>query len=169
MKRMIAVMCIALAGCVSPPKVDMALQQINEYGTTSSAEAERGAISWESRYIRLFEIAAGIENQILRSGYRKGYSDIIPVARRFDAQQITRQEFDDARRGLRLSMEAIDDEARRVQAAQAQARNAQIEQAQREYQARQNQIYQEQMRAITRPQTNCTSSIYGNTMQTNCR
>lgn len=169
MRKLLVIIALALSACATQPRVDAALQQINDYGITSQAEAEYGVITWESRYLRLFEIAAGIENQILRSGFRKAYSEFIPIARRFDAKQISPQDFEDARRGIKLTLEATMDEARRVQAAQSQARNAAIAQSIKEGQERQNQIMQDTQRSLMRQQTNCTSDIYGNTVQTTCR
>jgi hypothetical protein len=169
MKKLILIALLALSGCVTQPRVDPAFEAISQYGQESATQAEAGNITWESRYIRLFELAAGIQHPMIRNGYRLAYNEMIATARKFDLQQMSKDDFSDARRRTSLRVESVLDSARREQA-QAQAQyNADMAQILRDGQAQQNVIYQQQMQQYTKPQTNCTSTLYGNTVQTNCR
>jgi hypothetical protein len=170
MKKLILIAAIVLSGCATQQKIDPAFQALTEWTKTSLPQAESGQITWETRYTKGFELAAGIQNTTVRSGIRQAYSDMIPIARRFDSKQITSGEFQDIRRSTSLKIEATLNAANMEQArAQAQY-NADMLQILQNNQAQQNAIYQQQMQQIQNNKTtNCTSNIYGNTVQTSCR
>ena len=170
MRKMLLIALLALAGCASQPTVDQAYVSMSQYAKESIPQAQVGAITWESRYVRLFELSAGIQNPILRNGHRLAYNDMIPTARRFDAHQISNEEFEDARRRASLRLEAAFDAARQEQAQMQAQQSAAMLQIFQNNQAQQNANYQQQMQQIQNNRlVNCTSNVYGNTVQTNCR
>lgn len=169
MKKLILIAFIALAGCAVQPKIDQAYEATMQYAQESELQAQSGAITWETRYSRLFSMSAGIKTPTVRAGYQAAYNDMIPVARKFDTNQISKEEFADYRRNTSLRISAALDAYGRQQAAAQAQYNADMAQILRDGQAQQNAIYQQQMQQYTKPQTNCTSTLYGNTVQTNCR
>lgn len=168
MKKLIFIAALVLAGCASQPKVDPGLQTMMDWNKASNAQAESGQMTWEQRFIKSFELAGAIQNPTLRNGFRQSYLEMIPIARKYDAKQMSKAEFEDARRASAMKVEAAFDASNR-EAAKAKAEyNADMAKILQNNQQQQNQIYQQQMKNMNRPQTSCTSSIYGNTVQTNC-
>ena len=174
MKKIICIMSVVLAACAAQPRVDQAYVNAMNYGRESDLQAEAGLITWEARYTRLFELSGGIQSPTVRQGYQAAYNEMIPVARKFDAKQISANDFSDARRNNWMRLEATTDAYRREGAAAQERQNAEVQKMLQNTQQQQNLIYQQQMQQLEqrrnerKQQTNCTSNIYGNTVQTNC-
>ena len=158
MKSIVAIsLALALSGCAYQAQNDFM-----KWRDTTKAAAQRGEVKWSDYYIEGFNRLEPLVNQPGVRSSRRAFAELIPVAQKYEAGQITKEEFENAKR---MASVARDDGA-----------NQEYAEAQRQ-QAVQNQninnallmMQAAQPKPIQQTTTSCSSYKLGNTVQTDCR
>ena len=156
MKKMVAMaLVLALSGCANQAKNDFV-----QWRDATQSAAKRGEVKWSDFYIEAFTRLGQISNQPGVMSARRGFAELIPISQKYEAGQITREEFDNARRMASVtSDERANQEYAEVQRQQAiQSQN--INNAMLMMRAAQPKP--------APPPVSCSSYKLGNTVQTDC-
>jgi len=171
MKKLLATMaaCIALTGCVTTQENQLAKNHATRLDLELSSlhtKLERGEISQTKFYELAYQRSLENNKAPYVNRYRLYLAEMVPVARQFDAGQISRAQFEDETRKQKAAM--ISDMEREKQSLAAQ-RDAQQAAAMR------NLAISQQLMNMNRPQPpafapqiNCRSTAHGGTVYTNC-
>lgn len=159
-----------LAGCETMPQrqPDPRFVEAMEWRSNARQQAQAGVMKWSDFYIGAHERSATLPNSPLGALDLQILSELIPVARRYEAGEITKEQFEDAQRmaGARFRAESArmqqeDEAARRAAATQMLANQPRI-------QPNTVPTYQMPVPQRRRP-TNCTSYVSGGQLITNCQ
>lgn len=106
-----------LAGCATAPQQNPEVTAFFSWVNVTQPRAMAGEIKFSDFYTQAYDRVAATRVPD-KAMMMKAYADLIPIARRYEAGQISRAEFDDARRAAQTSV-----------AQQSQAAQTQMEQA----------------------------------------
>ncbi len=86
-----------LAACASPQQ-QAEVSSFHQWRTANFSLAQSGAIPWSSYYSGLWERMSRLPPDPMKPHMMAVAAELIPIARRYEAGQITKEQFDDARR-----------------------------------------------------------------------
>lgn len=169
MKIALLLSVVLLAGCAAPPQQDPRFADAMAWRQSAREQAAKGDMPWSRFYIEAYDRMA----QLPASGHialdMQILSEMVPIARQYEARQITKEQFQDAQRmaGARFRegsarLDREDDAERRRAAVQIlSTRPAYIPPAQAP-------AYQMPVPQPSQP-INCNSYTSGGQVITNCR
>lgn len=164
MKKLLATMaaCIALTGCVTMQENQLAReheQRLDMELARLSKQKDTGEITQTKFFESAYQKTLENNKAPYVNRYRLYLAEMVPVARQFDAGQISKAQFEDEMRKQKAAM--ISDMEREKQNLAAQ-RDAQQAAAMR------NLAISQQLMNMNRPQIKCRSSTFGGVTTTNC-
>ena len=152
----ISVFILLLTACASPQQ-QAQVAEFNSWLTNRNAQAMAGQVMWSVYYSELWSRVSQQPNNPPKLTIMATAAELIPIARSYEAGQITKEQFHDTRR---IIYSRSNQEQQKVQQRQQSINDAQAEQLYRIG----NQVIQPR-----NPTTNCLTTRVGpNTLSTNC-
>jgi hypothetical protein len=152
----ISVFILLLTACASPQQ-QAQVAEFNSWLTNRNAQAMTGQVMWSVYYSELWSRVSQQPNNPQKLTIMATAAELIPIARSYEAGQITKEQFHDTRR---IIYSRSNQEQQKVQQRQQSINDAQAEQLYRIG----NQVMQPR-----NPTTNCLTTRVGpNTLSTNC-
>lgn len=102
MKRLLLLLCLIVTACATP---DPKTQEFVAWQQTEMARAEAGQVPWGMYYARTYDRLLDLPVSAQRNTMLRAVSDLIPVARQYDARKISKEQLDDARRAANLHVQ----------------------------------------------------------------
>jgi hypothetical protein len=150
------VMVLFLTACASPQQKAQ-IAEFKSWQTSRLAQAKIGQVQWSVYYAELWTRLSQMPDDPQKPQMMATTAELIPLARRYEAGQISKDQFEDSRRIL---VSRASQEQQTIQQRQQAINDAQAEQLYRLG----NQIMQPR-----NPTTNClTTKVGPNTLSTNC-
>jgi hypothetical protein len=141
-----------IAGCANPK-----VQEVQAYSAYAKQQAEAGNMSWTEFYTSMYDKTLTLPSSNSRNAALKGYAELIPIGRQYDAKQISKNQFEDARR---MVITRVDSEV----AANQDRDRKELGRSFADMMDRQAADRQRQQRSTT----TCNTSVYGNNATTTC-
>jgi len=150
------VLVFFITACASPQQ-QAQVAEFNSWLTNRNAQAMAGQVMWSVYYSELWNRVNQQPNNPQKLTIMATAAELIPIARSYEAGQITKEQFHDTRR---IIYSRSNQEQQKVQQRQQSINDAQAEQLYRIG----NQVMQPR-----NPTTNCLTTRVGpNTLSTNC-
>lgn len=107
MKRIVVLAAaLFISGCATVPQADPQAEQFITWAQTMADRAEAGEIKHSDYYTEAYNRLAAIsDNRTDKLLLQRGYAELIPKARAYERGEITREQFDDARRMARVQQQ----------------------------------------------------------------
>jgi PBP1b-binding outer membrane lipoprotein LpoB len=164
MMRTILLTALLLAGCASQPASDPRVSEFEQWRESAHAQVKQGKMTWLAYYLGSYDRLNTMPQTKGTAAHLKTLSQLIPIARKYDAGELTYDQFSDARRIVLANLNANITE---IEAAQQEAREAAALDAIRSS-APALRPYQPAVPAPSQP-VNCTSTVSGSLVTTTCR
>ena len=156
MKKLIIIFFVLLlTACASPERAKY--EEFQRWRSINQQQAQSGALKWSSfysdAYYRMSQFSPNPEKALAE----RMMAEMIPIARKYEAGEMTKQAFEDIQRLVLTKYQSINQN------------NQQIQQQINDIQAQ--QLYQlgNQIMQPRNPTTNCLTTRVGpNTLSTNC-
>jgi hypothetical protein len=165
-----ALLAIALVGCAAPTPYEAITKYNNENGPKIATGEIKRTVYYQELLSLIYKTPDSSPVKIPDIRY---FSQLIPLARQLESGELTKDQFDDKKRNLYLQYQvdrkqALRDEDDRDRTINLQAYGAlaQMKQSQAANPAPQLPL---PYMLPTNQGTNCTSTVYGNQVNTNCR
>jgi hypothetical protein len=145
-----------LTACASPQQKAQ-IAEFYSWESKRQAQAKAGQVPWSSYYTELWTRLNQMPNDPQKPLAMSTAAELIPIARSYEAGQITKEQFEDSRR---IIVSRTNQERQIMQLQQKAVDDAQAE-----------QLYKlgNQMMQPRNPTTNCLTTRVGpNTLRTNC-
>lgn len=97
-RRILSITALALMVACASPQQQAEIAAFHQWRTTSFSLAQSGAIPWSSYYTGLWERMGRLPSDPMKPHVMAATAEMIPIARRYEAGQMTKEQFDDARR-----------------------------------------------------------------------
>jgi len=150
------VMALVLTACASPQQKAQ-IAEFYSWQANRQAQAKAGQVQWSVYYTELWTRLSQMPDDPQKPQIMATTAELIPIARRFEAGQMTKEQFEDSRR---IIISRSRQEQQTIQQRQQAINDAQAEQLYRIG----NQIMQPR-----NPTTNCLTTRVGpNSLSTNC-
>ena len=150
------VLAFFITACASPQQ-QAQVAEFRSWQASRQAQARAGQVQWSVYYSELWSRMNQLPNDPQKPLMMATTAELIPIARRYEAGQITKEQFEDTRR---IIISRTNQEQQNIQQRQQSINDAQAEQLYRIG----NQVMQPR-----NPTTNClTTRIAPNTLSTNC-
>ena len=154
------VLAFLMNACASPQQKAQ-MTEFEQWRTNRQAQVKAGQVLYSVYYTELWSRINQLPNDPQKPLMLATTAELIPLARRFEAGQITKEQFEDSRR---IVISRSSQEQQNVQQRQQAINDAQAEQLYRIG----NQVMQP--RTPVNPTTNCISTRIGpDQVSTNCR
>lgn len=128
MKNIIFIIAaVLLSACATPP--DPRVVGYMQWNTENAARATRGEIKFSDFYAESFERGSALPGNPYLTIRMRTLSDLIPIARKYESGEITKEQFADVRRSAAANAQAANDGVQQAMQAQKQAADAQISQS----------------------------------------
>jgi hypothetical protein len=145
-----------LNACASPQQ-QAQVAEFKNWQASRQAQARAGQVQWSMYYSELWSRMSNLPNDPQKPLMMATTAELIPIARSYEAGQITKEQFEDTRR---IIISRTNQEQQNIQQRQQSINDAQAEQLYRIG----NQVMQPR-----NPTTNCLTTRVGpNTLSTNC-
>jgi hypothetical protein len=154
------VLAFLLNACASPQQKAQ-MTEFEQWRTSRHAQAKAGQVQWSVYYTELWSRMNQLPKNPQMPLWMATTAELIPIARRFEAGQITKEQFEDLRR---IIISRTNQEQQIIQQSQQAINDAQAERLYR--------IGNQLMQPVTpvNPTTNCISTRIGpDQVRTNCR
>lgn len=152
----VSIFVLLLTACASPQQ-QAQVAEFNSWLSNRNAQAMAGQIKWSVYYSELYSRVSQHSNNPQKPMIMATAAELIPIARSYEAGQITKEQFHDTRR---IIYSRTNQEQQNAQQRQQSINDAQAEQLYRIG----NQVMQPR-----NPTTNCLTTRVGpNTLSTNC-
>lgn len=99
MKNLILMACLLLLAC-STPAVDPRIAEFQHWRDSSLLSAKSGNLKWTDYYMEYYSRLQGHPESAYRTLDMQAMSELIPVARQYDAGELSGDQFDDIRRSV---------------------------------------------------------------------
>ena len=150
------VLAFFITACASPQQ-QAQVAEFRSWQASRQAQARAGQVQWSVYYSELWGRMSQLPNDPQKPLMMATTAELIPIARRYEAGQITKEQFEDTRR---IIISRTNQEQQNIQQRQQSINDAQAEQLYRIG----NQVMQPR-----NPTTNCLTTRVGpNTLSTNC-
>jgi hypothetical protein len=150
------VLAFFITACASPQQ-QAQVAEFRSWQASRQAQARAGQVQWSVYYSELWGRMNQLPNDPQKPLMMATTAELIPIARRYEAGQITKEQFEDTRR---IIISRTSQEQQNIQQRQQSINDAQAEQLYRIG----NQVMQPR-----NPTTNCLTTRVGpNTLSTNC-
>jgi hypothetical protein len=150
------VLAFFITACASPQQ-QAQVAEFRSWQASRQAQARAGQVQWSVYYSELWSRMNQLPNDPQKPLMMATTAELIPIARRYEAGQITKEQFEDTRR---IIISRTNQEQQNIQQRQQSINDAQAEQLYRIG----NQVMQPR-----NPTTNCLTTRVGpNTLSTNC-
>jgi hypothetical protein len=150
------VLALFITACASPQQ-QAQVAEFRSWQASRQAQARAGQVQWSVYYSELWGRMNQLPNDPQKPLMMATTAELIPIARRYEAGQITKEQFEDTRR---IIISRTNQEQQNIQQRQQSINDAQAEQLYRIG----NQVMQPR-----NPTTNCLTTRVGpNTLSTNC-
>lgn len=159
MYRIVFTLALAflVTACASPQQ-QAQITEFKSWQASRQAQARAGQVQWSIYYTELWSRINQLPNDPQKPLMMATTAELIPIARRYEAGQITKEQFEDTRR---IIISRTSQEQQNIQQRQQAINDAQAEQLYRIG----NQVIQP-----NNTSTNCVSTrIAPNQVNTNCR
>lgn len=157
----LALVLICLLNACASPQQKAQQAEFHQWRTSRQAQARAGQIQWSVYYTELWSRINQLPNEPQKPLMLATTAELIPLARRYEAGQITKDQFEDTRR---IIISRSNQEQQNIQQRQQAINDGQAEQLFRIG----NQAMQP--RTPVNPSTNCISTRIGpDQVSTNCR
>lgn len=95
----VAIAFAVLAGCASTREGNPQAEQFKAWAQATLASAESGQIKYSDYYAEAYDRLAAInDSDPQKLSLQRGFAELVPVARAFEAGAITKEQFADIRR-----------------------------------------------------------------------
>lgn len=174
MRAIILAIVVVLAGCETMPQQqgpDPRFVEVMQWRKEAMQQAREGKMKWSDFYIGAFERTSTLPNTPLGAVDLQLLSELIKISRKYEAGEITAEQFSDARRDAAVRFRAASAQLEQQQEAENEARRRaaiQMLGSRPAYQPYQLQPYQ-MPNSPPSPPTNCTSYVSGGQLITNCQ
>ena len=151
----ISFFALLLTACLSPERARF--EEFQRWRSFNQQQAQAGAISWTSFYTEAYYRMNSFSPNPEKALAERMVAEMIPIARRYESGEMTKQAFEDIQRLVLTKYQSINQN------------NQQIQQQINDIQAQ--QLYQigNQILQPRNPTTNCLTTRVGpNTLSTNC-
>jgi hypothetical protein len=164
MKKLVLAVALtsALIGCSTAPKVDPLVTAVIEWRETKRPLVDAGGMRWSDYLIGLYDRYSKLQGDELAVIEMGTISGLIKDARRYEAGELTKDQFDDIRR--EANARSAEKRQAVINANDAETRRAALQMLQNRPVQTNQPLY---IPPINR--TNCTTTYIGNTAQTTCR
>ena len=150
------VLTLFITACASPQQ-QAQVAEFRSWQASRQAQARAGQVQWSVYYSELWGRINQLPNDPQKPLMMATTAELIPIARSYEAGQITKEQFEDTRR---IIISRTNQEQQNIQQRQQSINDAQAEQLYRIG----NQVMQPR-----NPTTNCLTTRVGpNTLSTNC-
>ena len=150
------VLAFFITACASPQQ-QAQVAEFRSWQASRQAQARAGQVQWSVYYSELWSRMNQLPNDPQKPLMMATTAELIPIARRYEAGQITKEQFEDTRR---IIISRTNQEQQNIQQRQQSINDVQAEQLYRIG----NQVIQPR-----NPTTNCLTTRVGpNTLSTNC-
>ena len=150
------VLAFFITACASPQQ-QAQVAEFRSWQASRQAQARAGQVQWSVYYSELWGRINQLPNDPQKPLMMATTAELIPIARSYEAGQITKEQFEDTRR---IIISRTNQEQQNIQQRQQSINDAQAEQLYRIG----NQVMQPR-----NPTTNCLTTRVGpNTLSTNC-
>ena len=150
------VLAFFITACASPQQ-QAQVAEFRSWQASRQAQARAGQVQWSVYYSELWGRMSQLPNDPQKPLMMATTAELIPIARRYEAGQITKEQFEDTRR---IIISRTNQEQQNIQQRQQSINDVQAEQLYRIG----NQVMQPR-----NPTTNCLTTRVGpNTLSTNC-
>lgn len=150
------ILALFITACASPQQ-QAQVAEFRSWQASRQAQARAGQVQWSVYYSELWSRINQLPNDPQKPLMMATTAELIPIARRYEAGQITKEQFEDTRR---IIISRTNQEQQNIQQRQQSINDAQAEQLYRIG----NQVMQPR-----NPTTNCLTTRVGpNTLSTNC-
>ena len=154
---LILVSALFITACASPQQ-QAQVAEFRSWQASRQAQARAGQVQWSVYYSELWSRINQLPNDPQKPLMMATTAELIPIARRYEAGQITKEQFEDIRR---IIISRANQEQQNIQQSQQAINDAQSEQLLRIG----NQVMQP-----NNTSTNCVSTrVAPNQVNTNCR
>lgn len=165
MRTIMLTAVLLLAGCASQPAaVDPRVSEFESWRENAHAQVKQGQMTWLAYYLGSYERLNAMPQTRGTAAHLRTLSQLIPIARRYEAGELSYDQFSDARRIVLANLNANVTE---IEAAQKEAREAAALDAIRSS-LPSLKPYQPPVHTTPQP-ISCTSTVSGSLVTTNCR
>lgn len=122
-KNLLSALTVVLLVACANPQQQAQINDFNQWNSTNKWLAESGQIPWSRYYTELWERLNRMPPEPTKPHVMAITAELIPVARRYEAGQMTKEQFDDARRlatsRLRQTQQSVYQQQQMINDAQA--------------------------------------------------
>lgn len=126
MKYIFLILALALSACASKAPEVQAADQMFEWRDTAHKQALNGTMKWSDYYIQYFDRMQALPPNPNKSVEMRMISEMIPTARKYEAGELTKEQFYDIRRIVGAKYQEQHDNVQRANRQDDIARDAML-------------------------------------------